>query len=202
MKIETNKVVNVAYELFVTTENDELELMERATPENPLNFIYGVGMMLPKFEAKLFGLSENDTFEFVLEKEDAYGEYEDERVVELERSVFEIDGKLDESIVFEGNVVPLMDSEGNRLQGQVDKVTDTHVTIDLNHPLAGETLTFKGQVLSVKEATEEDLKVLQGGCGGNCNCNHDHDCEGHHHHEGGCGGEHHHGNGECYGGCH
>ncbi len=196
MKIETNKVVNVEYELFVTTEKNELELMERATAENPLNFIYGVGMMLPKFEANLFGLSANDTFEFVLEKEDAYGEYEDQRVVKLERSVFEIDGKLDESIVFEGNVVPLMDAEGNRLQGMVDKVTDTHVTIDLNHPLAGEKLTFKGKVLEVREATEEDLKVLQGGCGcsGNCDCHHEHDdncCgEGHHHHEGGCCGCH------------
>ncbi len=200
MKIEPNRVVNVEYELFVTTEKNELELMERATAENPLNFIYGVGMMLPKFEANLFGLSANDTFEFVLQKEDAYGEYEDERVVELERSVFEIDGKLDESIVFEGNVVPLMDSEGNRLQGQVAKVTDTHVTIDLNHPLAGETLTFKGKVLDVREATEKDLQVLQGGCGGNCHCDHshdhdhDHDCcggGGHHHHkEGGCCGCH------------
>ncbi len=196
MKIDNNKVVNVEYELFVTTEKNELELMERATAENPLNFIYGAGMMLPKFEANLFGLSVNETFEFVLSKEDAYGEYEDERVVKLERSVFEIDGKLDESIVFEGNVVPLMDSEGNRLQGMVDKVTDTHVTIDLNHPLAGETLTFKGKILSVREATEEDLKVLQGGCSGNCNCNHEHDhecCgEGHHHHkeDGCCGGCH------------
>lgn len=52
MKIEINKVVNAEYELYVDGENGELELMERATPEQPLNFIYGVGMMLPKFESK------------------------------------------------------------------------------------------------------------------------------------------------------
>ncbi len=178
MKIETNKVVDVEYELFVTTEKGELELMERATAEHPLNFIYGAGLMLPKFEANLLGLQADETFEFSLEKEDAYGEYEDQRVVELERSVFEVDGKMDESVVFEGNIVPLMDSEGNRLQGQVAKVTDTHVTIDLNHPLAGEKLTFKGKVLAVREATEEDLKALQGS-GSGCGCGHDHEHHGH-----------------------
>ena len=147
MKIEINKVVNAEYELYVDGENGELELMERATPEQPLNFIYGVGMMLPKFESNIAGLEQGDAFDFTISNEDAYGEYDDDAVVELERSVFEIDGKLDEEMVFEGGVVPLMDNEGNRLQAQVVSVSDTHVTVDLNHPLAGETLHFKGKVL-------------------------------------------------------
>ncbi|MHB9055180.1 MAG: FKBP-type peptidyl-prolyl cis-trans isomerase [Paludibacteraceae bacterium] len=188
MKITNNAVVNAEYELFVDGENGELELMEKATADQPLNFIYGVGMMLPKFEQNLKDLEVGESFDFTIDNEEAYGPYDDEAVIELERAVFEVDGKLDEEMVFEGNVVPLMDSEGNRLQAQVVSVSDSHVTVDLNHPLAGENLHFKGKVLEVREATEEELNALfGGGCGcgsAGCDCQddeHDHDKAG------GCG---------------
>ncbi|MFZ4581920.1 MAG: FKBP-type peptidyl-prolyl cis-trans isomerase [Paludibacter sp.] len=177
MKITANKSVSAEYELYV--EGDaagEQELMERATAEQPLNFIYGVGMMLPKFEESLFGLSAGDKFDFTIDVEDAYGPYEDENVLDLDRAIFEIDGKLDSEVVYEGNVVPLMDNEGHRINAQVVSVNDTHVKVDLNHPLAGETLHFKGSVLEVREATEKELAALVGGggCGsggcGSCGC--------------------------------
>jgi len=196
MKITANKSVSAEYELFVDGENEgELELMERATAEQPLSFIYGVGMMLPKFEENIFGLSEGETFDFTINNEDAYGPYEDENVIDLDRSIFEIDGKLDTEVVFEGNVVPLMDNEGHRINAQVVSVTDTHVKVDLNHPLAGENLHFKGKVLEVREATEKELAALMGGggCGGGCGCGDggcgDGSCdtEGHDHGKGSCG---------------
>ena len=169
MKITANKSVSAEYELYVDGETEgELELMERATAEQPLSFIYGVGMMLPKFEENIFGLATGDKFDFTIENEDAYGPYEDENVLDLDRSIFEIDGKLDEEVVFEGNVVPLMDNEGHRINAQVVEVTDTHVKVDLNHPLAGENLHFKGSILEVREASEKELAALQGG--GGCGC--------------------------------
>lgn len=190
MKITANKSVSAEYELFVDGEKEgELELMEKATSQQPLNFIYGVGMMLPKFEEHLFGLATGDKFDFSINVEDAYGEYEDSNVIDLDRSIFEIEGKLDEKVIFAGNVVPLMDSEGNRLNAQVIEVTDTNVKVDLNHPLAGENLHFKGSVLEVREATEEELNAILGGgegcgCGsGGCGCD---EGEGHSH-GGGCG---------------
>jgi FKBP-type peptidyl-prolyl cis-trans isomerase SlyD len=172
MKITANKSVSAEYELYVDGETEgELELMEKATPEQPLSFIYGVGMMLPKFEENIFGMVTGDKFDFVIENEDAYGPYEDENVIDLDRSVFEIDGKLDEEMIFEGNVVPLMDSEGHRINAQVVTITDTHVKVDLNHPLAGENLHFKGSILEVREATEKELAALTGGgCSGGCGC--------------------------------
>ena len=177
MKITANKSVSAEYELYVDGETEgELELMERATAEQPLSFIYGIGMMLPKFEENIFGLATGDKFDFTIENEDAYGPYEDENVLDLDRSIFEIDGKLDEEVVFEGNVVPLMDNEGHRINAQVVEVTDTHVKVDLNHPLAGETLHFKGSILEVREASEKELAALQGG--GGCGCG-----------SGGCGDE-------------
>jgi FKBP-type peptidyl-prolyl cis-trans isomerase SlyD len=181
MKITANKSVSAEYELFVDGELEgEQELMEKATAQEPLKFIYGVGMMLPKFEENLFGLQAGDAFDFTIQNEDAYGEYDDDSVLDLERAIFEIDGKLDEEMIFEGNIVPLMDNEGNKVNAQVVTITDTHVTVDLNHPLAGENLHFKGNVLEVHEATENELAALTGGggCGGGCGCGSD---------ENGCG---------------
>lgn len=182
MKITANKAVSAEYELYVDGEVEgELELMEKATNEQPLSFIYGVGMMLPKFEENLFGMQAGDKFDFTINTEDAYGEYEDENVLDLDRAIFEIDGKIDEEVVFEGNIVPLMDNEGNRINAQVVSVTDTHVKVDLNHPLAGENLHFKGSVIEVREASEQELAALMGGGGcGSCGCG-----------DGGCG------SGEC-----
>lgn len=181
MKITANKSVSAEYELFVDGEKEgELELMEKATVQEPLSFIFGLGMMLPKFEENLFGMQVGDKFDFVIKTEDAYGLYDDESVLDLERAIFEIDGKLDEEMIFEGNVVPLMDNDGNRVNAQVVTITDTHVTVDLNHPLAGENLHFKGSVLEVRDATEKEIAALSGGCG--CGCG---DGCG----EGGCGSE-------------
>ncbi|HJV77780.1 MAG TPA: FKBP-type peptidyl-prolyl cis-trans isomerase, partial [Paludibacter sp.] len=179
-----NKAVSAEYELYVDGEAEgELELMEKATEQQPLSFIYGVGMMLPKFEENLFGMQVGDKFDFVINTEDAYGEYDDDSVLDLDRAIFEIDGKLDEEMIFEGNVVPLMDSEGNRVNAQVVTVNDTHVTVDLNHPLAGENLHFKGSVLEVREATEKELASLMGGgCSGGCGGCGDGGCD-----DGGCG---------------
>ena len=172
MKITADKAVSAEYELYVDGEVEgELELMEKATAEQPLSFIYGVNMMLPKFESNLFGLQAGDKFDFTIEKEDAYGEYDDDSVLDLDRAIFEIDGKLDEEMIFEGNVVPLMDNEGNRVNAQVVEVTDAHVKVDLNHPLAGENLHFKGTVLEVREPSEKELAALTGGgCGSGCGC--------------------------------
>lgn len=178
MKITANKAVSAEYELYVDGETEgELELMEKATSEQPLSFVYGVGMMLPKFEENLFGLQAGDKFDFVINTEDAYGEYDDESVLDLDRAIFEIDGKLDEEMIYEGNIVPLMDNEGNRINAQVVTITDTQVKVDLNHPLAGETLHFKGSVLEVREASAKELEALMGGgCGSGCGCG-----------DGGCG---------------
>ena len=172
MKISTNKFVSLSYDLNVG-EGGERELMERATSENPLEFIYGTNSMLEAFEKNLDGLAQGDSFDFVLTPDEAYGEYDDEHVVDLPRNIFEQDGKLNEEVIFEGNMVPMMDSNGNRLNGSVVAVKDDVVTMDFNHPLAGETLNFSGKVLVVRESTPEEIAALfapQGGCGCGSGC--------------------------------
>lgn len=172
MKISTHKFVSLTYDLNVGGDGEELELMERATVEQPLEFIFGTGSMLEAFESQVENLSEGDTFNFDLSPEQAYGEYDDEYLVDLPRSMFEQDGKLNEEVVFEGNVLPMMDTNGNRLNGSVVSVGNDTIKMDFNHPLAGETLHFSGKVQAVREATAEEIAALTApsGCGCGCGC--------------------------------
>ncbi len=190
MKIADSKYVVVTYDLNVG-EDDELELMEQATADKPLEFIYGTNSMLQAFEANLYGLSKGDKFKFTLSPEEAYGDFDETRIIDLPINIFEVNGKVNEEILFEGNTLPMMDTDGNRLMGSIVEVNEATVTMDFNHPLAGETMHFEGVVQEVRDATPEEIAALMtnDGCG-DCDCGHDHDHEhGHHHHGGGgCGG--------------
>lgn len=192
MKISANKYVAVIYDLNVG-EGEERELMEKATREVPLKFIYGMGMMIPAFEEALMGLEEGEKFDFSITPENAYGEYNEEHVLDLPKSIFEVDGKFDSEMVQEGNTIPMMDASGQRINGSVLEVKDDVVVMDFNHPLAGETLHFKGEIIDVHEPTAEEIAALTapaGGCG--CGCD---SCGS------GCG-DHGHGDSCGCGGCH
>ncbi|MDR3140294.1 MAG: FKBP-type peptidyl-prolyl cis-trans isomerase [Tannerellaceae bacterium] len=173
MRTATNKFVSVTYDLNVG-EGEERELMERATAEVPLRFIFGTGMMLPAFENALKGLEAGSTFDFTISPADGYGEFNEEHVMELPKNIFEVEGKFDSDMVKEGNTVPMMDADGNRLNGSVLEVKEDVVIMDFNHPLAGETLHFTGEVIDVHDPTTEEIAAMSsGGC--NCGCEED-DC--------------------------
>ncbi len=167
MKISDNKYVTLTYDLNVG-EGEERELMEQATAEQPLEFIFGTNSMLEAFEKQIEGLSEGDTFSFQLTPGEAYGDYDEEKVLDLPKSIFEIDGRIDEQVLFEGNTVPMMDASGNRLSGSVVSIGQETVTMDFNHPLAGETMHFEGTVTGVRDASAEEIAALFSG--GGCSC--------------------------------
>lgn len=173
MVIEKDKVVSVSYELKLA--NNSNEIVEKVNPNSPLQFLLGHGNLLPKFESNLTGLKAGDGFDFVLSSEEAYGPVSQEAIVDLPKSVFMVDGQIDDNLLTVGNVVPMMDQAGNRFNGKVTALTTDNVKMDFNHPLAGEALHFKGEVVGVREATEEELShghihQNQEGCGGGCNC--------------------------------
>lgn len=167
MKIEANKYVTLAYDLHVG-EDDERELMESATKEAPLEFIFGTNSMLQSFENQIEGKVSGDTFTFTLTPDEAYGEYEDEKEIELPKNVFQVDGEIDEEILFEGNTIPMMDTDGNKLMGSIIEVRDDVVLMDFNHPLAGEIMHFTGSVLEVRDASAEEIAALFAPEGGGC----------------------------------
>jgi FKBP-type peptidyl-prolyl cis-trans isomerase SlyD len=156
MKIEKNKVVSLSYDL--RTENHESKIIESATKEQPLRFIYDNGAMLPAFEKNLAGLSEGDNFQFKLSADEAYGQILEENIIDIPKKAFETEGKIQEGLLTEGNVIPLQDQQGNRFDGIVKKVNEQTVTMDFNHPMAGKDLYFTGKIISVRDATDEELQ--------------------------------------------
>ncbi len=190
LEIGRNSMVTLTYDLRVDDEKGEV--VEQATEAQPLQFLYGAGVMLPKFESHLAGLKEGEPFTIKLNKNDAYGDVNEEAVVELPKHVFVVDGKFDDELIQIGNTVPMMSSNGQRLNGLVLELNDEIIKMDFNHPLAGEDLYFAGSVLGVREASDVEVAQILGGggcssCGtggcddGSCDTGHDHD------HGGGCG---------------
>ena len=128
MNVETNKVISLSYELKV-----DGEVIETVKAEKPMQFIFGAGYLLPKFEAQIAGKSIGDTFDFMLNAADAYGEVDKNAVIEVPKHVFEIEGKIEDGLLTVGNVLPMSDSEGNRLNGTIEEVRDDVVVMDFNH---------------------------------------------------------------------
>ena len=186
MKVEKLKVVTATYELYINGEGGKEELMEKATEETPLVWCHGEGMMLPAFEAPMEGKAEGESFDFVLAAKDAYGEYIPEGLMDLPKNMFfNGDGEFDDERVYVGAIVPMNTTDGQVVKAQVCEITDDQVTIDLNHPYAGEDLHFKGKIISIRDVTEGELQAIRnphhgcGKCHSNCNSNCN-NCDGEH----------------------
>ena len=169
MTIQDEKVVALTYTLMVDGEK-----RDQATKENPLEFIFGLGYLLPRFEENIAGKTVGDTFEFVLSPEEGYGVYDEQAVVDLPKHIFEIDGKIQEQLLVVGQVIPMMNQAGGVIPGKVLAVSDDTVKMDFNHELAGKELHFFGTVEAIRDATDKELtEGLHGeraakNCSGNC----------------------------------
>ena len=178
METVENKYITLAYKLY-SIENGEKEFTEEAPAEHPFQFISGLGLTLEAFESQVKDLKKGDKFDFTIKAEEAYGEYDEEHVIDLPKNIFEIEGKFDSERVVEGAVIPLMTSEGQRINGSVVEVKDDVVVMDMNHPLAGCDLNFVGGVTENRPATNDELAEMarmmsgggcSGGCNGGCDC--------------------------------
>jgi len=168
MQITKNTVVSLSY--ILKRDDAKGEIIEETRAGDPLVFLFGNGQMLPKFEEHLSTLKTGDDFEFTLASDDAYGEMDQDAIIDLDKSIFEVDGKIDTEMIAVGNVIPMRDDQGHMLQGTVVSVGDELVRMDFNHPMAGNVLHFKGSVVEVREASAEELSH-----------GHVHGAGGHHH---------------------
>ena len=178
MKIGQNKVVEFCYELEV-----DGQVVDHTTKERPLDYIHGTGSLLPKLEEHIEGMEPGAVFDVTLSPADGYGEIDPQRIIDLPKAAFEVNGEIREDLLVPGNTIPMMNSMGGVIPGVVLEVTADSVKMDLNHRMAGKTLHFKGEVLSVREATEKELtEGLHGEYVHSCGCG------GCHGHDGDCGG--------------
>ncbi len=154
--IAKEQVVTLNYRLKEGSTDGNL--IEETYGKEAMSFIYGVGGMIPKFEQEIENLKDGDKFSFTLTPEEGYGDLNPEAVVDVPKNIFEVEGKIEDGMLVVGNVIPMSDNQGQRMDGIVKEVTDTTIKMDFNHPLAGVSLHFEGDIVSTRKATAEELE--------------------------------------------
>jgi FKBP-type peptidyl-prolyl cis-trans isomerase SlyD len=157
MKVSEDKVVIVNYHLTAQKEGGAEELIEQTSKEKPFVFLSGFGGVLSEFESNLNGKRAGDKFDFRIKSEAAYGKLQSDYIVKVDKKSFEVEGKFDDARVKVGEDIEMHDQDGNQLIGRVQEITAEFVQMDFNHPLAGMDLHFVGEVLEVRDATQEEL---------------------------------------------
>lgn len=150
MSVEKDKVVSMHYTL--TLENDEV--IDSSVERNePLQFIAGVGNIIPGLEKELIGMEKGDKKSVRVAPEEAYGLRNDELVQTYPRS--ELPAEVEMEV---GKMLYLEDEHGHPVDALVSDLTEETVTLDLNHPLSGEVLNFEVEIIELREATSEELE--------------------------------------------
>ncbi len=175
-KIQPGKYVEMGYDLYEVAPDGAETLVHQSNPEDPEKIVFGVtrGVIVP-LEKAIEGLEPGGEFDVKVKAEEAFGPVDPDQVATLDRDIFLVDGKFDEDVIKVGAFVPMMTADGYRINGKVVEVTPEHVKMDFNHPLAGKDVRFKGKIITVRDATPEEIQPTHG-CGGGCNCG-----------DGGCG---------------
>ena len=146
MKVEKNSRVKLAYTLKY--DNAQGEVIETVSAENPLEVVVGEEDLLCKFEEKIMGLKKGDTFEFSLSPEEAYGNYDEEGIVSVPKAeLMEDAGDVE---ISEGEIVPIITDDNEEMEAVILEIDGDIVTLDFNHPLAGETLYFSGKIVEIE----------------------------------------------------
>jgi peptidylprolyl isomerase len=155
-KVENGLYVSVHY----TGTLDNGEVFDTSQGRQPLEFQVGSGQLISGFEKAVMGMSVNEKKEFTLAPEQAYGPRDENQVHDFPAS--EIPSGMDISV---GQTVSLSTSEGQSIPAKVVAMDDEKLTFDLNHPLAGQSLTFAIEVIGISDTPTQ----TPAGCGGDCN---------------------------------
>jgi len=147
--INQDMVVGLAF----TLRDDEGALIDEASSEDPLLYLHGHGNIVPGLEGALQGKTLGAQLSVVVAPEQAYGPRQGPGPQVVPRDAFPADAELEPGMPF-----AVEDDDGNELQLFVIGVEDGEVLIDANHPLAGVTLNFEVEVVSVRAATQDELE--------------------------------------------
>ncbi len=171
--IKLNDVVAMEYMLV---DADTKEVVDSNVGHDPLEFIVGMGHIIPGLESQMMGLSQNEKADLYVKADEAYGAYNEEAIQVLPKEQF-AGIELHEGMTLYGS-----GDNGETVQVRVKSFDDEEVSIDYNHPMAGKNLMFTITIVDIRAATEEELTTgvvgglaHDGGCCGGGSCgSHDH----------------------------
>lgn len=156
---------NVKNGLFVSVEYkgtlENGEVFDTSQGRQPLEIQIGSGQLIKGFESALMGMALNEKKSFTLAPEDAYGERDDELTRAFDRS--EVPPGMPLEL---GQTIALRSPQGQSIPAKVTQLDEKSVVVDLNHPLAGETLNFDIEVVGISETATQ----MPQGCGSGCDC--------------------------------
>lgn len=152
MVIEKDSVVSLSYQLFSVNDQHNDVLVEERTVDDPLEFLFGQGVLLPKVEEAIKGKSHGFQTQVVLHPRDAFGLHQPDLQTWMDKGRFPQEPALQLGMKFQ-----TQGPDGKVLSVIVKEIEDDKVLIDGNHPLAGIELRFDLRVLRVRQATEEEL---------------------------------------------
>ncbi len=149
IKVEDDVVVSIEYTLRL----EDGDVIDSSEGREPLAYIQGKGQIVRGLERELYGMNVGDEKAVTVAPQEGYGQYDDERLQRVPRDSFPSDMELEEGL----NVRMRDVSSGQLLDAYIEEVEDEAVTLDFNHPLAGETLFFDVKVVSLREASSDEL---------------------------------------------
>lgn len=155
MEIAANRVVGLSYTMRDVSQDEELERYDKDDLDY---YIHGQQGFFPGLERALEGCVVGDTFDIVLEPQDAFGEYNPKEVQSVSRDEFPDDFELEVGLFIELVSADAQDAdEDEGVIYWIKEFGEKEVLIDGNHPLAGKKLHFQGEVVEVRDATDEEL---------------------------------------------
>lgn len=147
MKVAKNAVVSMHYTL---TMDDGTEV-DTSVGSEPLVFLFGNGEIIPGLESALQGKAAGDQLKVKIAPGEGYGEYDDNLTRVVPRNAFRSTNQLSVGMQFEA-----MTDDGPVVMS-ITKVEGDNITVDANHPLAGKNLNFDVKIVTIREATKEEL---------------------------------------------
>ena len=160
LTVQDNHVITLNYQL----KNQEQQVIDSSDRDGPIVYLHGAKDILPGIEQAVLGLEVGGTAQVSIPPEEAYGEFDKTKIQQVPRSAF---GGVDK---IEVGMHVQEDTPQGPVLVTVTEVTDELVTVDANHPLAGQTLHFDLEVTGVREASDEEISH-----------GHVHGPDGHHH---------------------
>lgn len=137
------------------------EVFDTSYERQPLEIQVGAGQLIKGFEKELLGMAVNDKKVFTLDPEDAYGQRDENLTQSFARS--DVPPEMNPRV---GMTVELYTPEGRRVPARITHIDDEKLTLDLNHPLAGESLTFEIEVKGISNTPTQAPTA----CGSGCDC--------------------------------
>jgi len=167
-KVAKDLVVSMEYELTV-----DGEVLDATDAGDPIEFIQGYENIIAGLEKAVEGMAIGDSKEVFVKAAEAYGEYDADGFVEVPKAEFPEDIPMEVGVE-----ISVTNDDGEEMTAYIEEVSVESITLNFNHPLAGKDLNFKVKIVSIREATAEELEhghvhFDDCECGEDCECEDD-----------------------------